>query len=285
MPSRRRVLSLIAGAVLTGRQAGAAEWHGRAFGAEAHLLIRAGRASDRVLDGLRARIASIEAALSLHADSELTRLNRGGHLRPGPELRLALDLCRRVHDATQGLFDPAIQPAWQALAQGLARPALRPMGGMQIRGGAVRLAPGQALTLNGMAQGLATDLLAHDLRGLGEVLVDLGEARAIGGDFRLLIADPQAGPLGHVTLRAGRAMATSSPRAMILASGDGHIIGPQGQAPLWSSVTVEAGSAALADAASTAFTMMDRPAMRRAARLLDLGPVRLVDARGDLTML
>lgn len=285
MTTRRRFLTIMAGAALAGRAAGAAEWQGRVMGAEARLLIRAGHASDQVMSDLRARIARIEATFSLHAPSELSRLNRQGHVEASGLLLEALRLACRMHRATGGAFDPGVQPLWRALAEGTVPARVLPMAGLQRRGRHVRLAPGQALTLNGLAQGLATDLVAQGLAHLGEVLVDMGETCAVGGDFRLELEDPASGSLGQVTLRAGRAIATTSPGALLFASGASHVIGPQGQPPLWSSATVEAPTAALADAASTAFALMPAPAIRRAALGLGLGPVRLVDPRGDLITL
>lgn len=286
---RRRVLTIIAGlgVAAAGRGARAAEWTGRALGAEARILIRGGEAPDRVLADLRAEIARIEAVFSLHSDSELVRLNRSGRGVASDDLAEALELAQAVHDATGGAFDPGVQPLWQRLAAGRDAGAARPFGGLQRQGRHLRLAPGQALTLNGLAQGLATDRAAALLagRGLGQALVDLGEARALGGDFRLALEDPAAGFLGGLTLRAGRAVATSSPGALLFPGGESHILGPQGQRPRWSTVSVEAGSAALADAASTAFVLMERDAIARAAQRLELGPVRLVDAEGGMTTL
>lgn len=287
MIARRRVLTILAGAALAPRWAGAAEWQGRALGAEARILIRNGAASAALLTEVLAEIDAIEQVFSLYRNSQLTRLNRDCCGPATPAMAGALDLALRVHRATDGLFDPAVQILWRQRAEGAAPVTLRPFGGLRRQGGQLRLAPGQALTLNGIAQGIATDRVAMLLarRGLRDVLVDLGEARALGGDFRLELADPQAGVLGRLTLRAGRAVATSSPGAMILADGQGHIMGPQGQLPRWSTVSVEADSAAMADAASTAFVLMDRAQIERAARALDLRAVRLVDFGGDLTTL
>lgn len=287
MIGRRRVLTILAGAALAPRWARAAEWQGHALGAEARILIRGGDASDALLAQVRAEIEAIEDVFSLYRESELTRLNRNGQGMASAAMTDALDLAWWVHRTTGGLFDPGVQVLWRQRTQGAAPVALRPFGGLRQQGSELRLASGQALTLNGIAQGIATDRVAALLagRGLGEVLVDMGEARALDGEFRLELADPQAGVLGRLTLRAGRAVATSSPAAMILADGGGHIMGPQGQAPRWSTVSVEADSAALADAASTAFVLMDRVQIAQAARVLDLRAVRLVDFGGDLTTL
>ena len=284
---RRRFLSILAGAALTAGRAPAAEWQGRALGAEARILIRGTAAPQALLDRTRAEIDRIEAIFSLHRPSELTRLNQRGHAAMSPDMRDALTLARHVHDATDGAFDPGVQPIWQALAAGVAPPSPLPFAGLDVDGDRARLAPGQALTLNGIAQGIATDRIVGILAdaGLGAVLVDMGETRALDGDFALELADPAAGILGRVTLRRGRAIATSSPGALVFPSGEGHIFGVRGQRPQWSTVSVEASSAALADAASTAFVLMDRNAIHRSALRLRLGPVRLVDFDGGLTTL
>lgn len=283
MTTRRRFLTILVGAALATRGVRAAEWQGRAMGAEARILIRGGDLPDATLARVLARISRIEQVFSLHAPSELTRLNSGHPVPLSPEMRTALQLAQRVHAATEGAFDPGIQPLWAAEAAGTRRPAVLPLGGIVRPSRVLRLPNGQALTLNGLAQGLATDLVATELGGLGPVLVDMGEQRAQEGDFRLELQDPAAGVLGQITLQDGRALATSSPGALRFPSGASHIIGPQGQTPLWSSVTVEAASAALADATSTAFALMPEPAIRRAQTRLRLGPVRLVDEAGNLT--
>jgi thiamine biosynthesis lipoprotein len=47
-------------------------------------------------------------------------------------------------------------------------------------------------------------------------------------------------------------------------NGQPHILGPQGQAPVWQTVSVSAPEAAIADALSTAFCLMDRVAIDKA---------------------
>ena len=281
--NRRRFLRIVAGAALAGSGARAETWQGRAFGAE--LSITAAGALP--LAAIRAEIAAVEAAFSLYADSELTRLNARGFVPGSPRFRAVLRVAAQVHAATGGAFDPTVQPLWQALATGQdPAPARRAIGLDRVRLGArVELAPGQALTLNGIAQGHAADGVAALCRraGLGRCLVDMGEFHALGGPFRLGIEDPAAGRLGQRSLTDG-ALATSSPAAMAFPGGS-HILGPQGQAPRWSTVTVEAASATLADAASTAFVLMGREEIRAAAMALGLRGVTLIDAGGNLETL
>ncbi|KEO51813.1 FAD:protein FMN transferase [Thioclava pacifica] len=281
---RRRFLQISAAAAFAGRPVHAARWQGQAFGAEIGIDIRGAETKEHDINRLRADIEMIEATFSLHRPSELTALNAKGSARPSEAMREVLDLARRVHAATAGAFDPTVQPLWQALAEGRAGADMRPKIGFEHVeiNSEIRLGAGQAMTLNGIIQGYAADRIRALLiaRGYRDVLVDMGEFAAIGGPFTLGVADPVAGLLGRLVLRDGQAVATSSPGALALPGGS-HILGPQGQPPLWSTVTVEASSAALADAASTAFVLMDRNAIARSAKTLGLSEVHLVDFEGN----
>jgi thiamine biosynthesis lipoprotein len=125
-----------------------------------------------------------------------------------------------------------------------------------------------ALTLNGIAQGYVADRVVALLRGMGldRVLVNTGEYAALGGDPR--------GGAWQVGLRAGDALlpqavaldgaglATSSMVGTTFDSAGraGHILDPRTGRPgprLWRLVSVTAPRAALADALSTAFCLMD----------------------------
>jgi thiamine biosynthesis lipoprotein len=291
--TRRRALGVLAAtaaAAALPRATLAAVWHGRGFGADLTVTLQ-GRGAEAALAGLPALVAGVEATFSLHRpDSELARLNATGRLdRPSPDMVAVLALCDRVHGLTGGAFDPTVQPLWRALATGgdvaAARAAL---GWARVRHGpgGVRLAPGQALTLNGVAQGYAADLVRAHLaaRGFTQALVDLGEQAALGGPFRLGIEDPEAGRLGWRSL-TGRALAASSPMAMQV-GGQPHILHPAGRAPLWSTVVVEAPEAALADALSTAAVFLSRAELAQVTGALPaLGPLTLVDAGGGLETL
>ena len=143
---------------------------------------------------------------------------------------------------------------------------------------------GQALTLNGIAQGYATDRVAETLRaqGLTDVLVNIGEYRALGGPYRVGLSDPAQGMMGALTLKDS-AVATSSPGALSLGP-QKHILHPDFPV-LWSTVTVSALTATLADALSTALCLAPRSLARDIARHRDVHAIRLVDAAGDLTTL
>jgi thiamine biosynthesis lipoprotein len=67
--------------------------------------------------------------------------------------------------------------------------------------------------------------------------------------------------------------------------GRAHILGPRGETPLWSTVSIEAPSATLADALSTAAVFMERDRLRRLKVAAGLHRITLVDADGDIQTL
>lgn len=285
---RRRFLQVIAAAGFLPRAAQAAEWQGRAFGADVSLSL-SGPGADATLLKLPDFLARIEAVFSLYQPSELTDLNTTGHARPSPWLAQALHLCDQLHQLTHGAFDPTVQPLWQALASGknpLEMQSLIGWNRLQL-GPKTRLGAGQALTLNGMAQGFAADLVRDWLvtQGFGHALVHMGEYATLGGPFTLGISDPTAGLLAQRHLAPGRALAASSPRATLV-GGQPHILHPQGLTPLWSTVAVEADSVALADGLSTALVFLDaRQINALRGKVPQLGPVTLIDDQGDLRVI
>ncbi|SPF81703.1 FAD:protein FMN transferase [Pseudoprimorskyibacter insulae] len=289
--TRRRFLSLFAAATaLPGAaQAMPTTWTGRAFGAEVSISLRSGgpEVADHIAQVV-AEMRRIEALFSIYdAGSELSRLNRAGEAIVSADMVTVLNTARQVYRATGGAFDPSVQPLWAATSLGGDASGAADLVGfdrVQIAGSHVSLGQGQALTLNGIAQGFAADRITALLRRLGyqQALVNMGEHSAIGGPYRLGLSDPEAGHLGHLSL-TNASMATSSPGAMQIGS-EGHILHPV-FAPQWATVTVEAPSAALADAASTALCLLNADQTRKAKRELGLSRVVLVDEEGSLTTL
>ncbi|MHA6265112.1 FAD:protein FMN transferase [Arenibacterium sp. CAU 1754] len=294
MISRRRFLTISAAAAVTGSGAGAnppVRWRGHALGAEATLTIDAPESQARAaLRLVQNELRQAETLYNLYAPASfLSKLNRDGVLTKAPQDFVdLLQLCDRVHHGTDGRFDPTVQPLWRALAEGRdIAGAGASVGWSRVRigGELVQLAAGQALTLNGIAQGHVTDRITTRLRqaGLRQVLVNIGEYAAIGQGWTLGIADPAHGLVRQITL-SDQAVATSSPAALHLGADQSHILDPQGQGtPLWSTVSVQADSAALADAASTAFCLMEAQDIRAALpRLEGLREILLVQADGQL---
>lgn len=278
MMDRRRFLALTATALapLPGHADSLAIWEGTGLGSALTLrLVGADPHKARqTFARIEAEIARIESIASLHRDSSLTQLNRDAHLAwPSPGLVDLLRLAGQVHAATGGAFDPTVQPLWLATATGSDAGAARALIGwnrVRLSPQEIRLDPGQALTLNGIAQGWAADRIAGLLRAQGytDALIDMGEIAALGhapdaAPWRAAIASPEGRPLGAARL-GDRALATSSPRGTLIGPGLPHILGPAGQPPLWQTVSVSAPKAAVADALSTAFCLMDRAAIGRA---------------------
>ena len=272
MMTRRRFLTISAAACATPVTAAPQRWRGYAMGAEIGLTLDAPAAVARpAIRQVRALLSGCERLFSLYdPESSLSRLNRDGLLpQPVPEFHSLLRRCDAFHHLTRGQFDPTVQPLWSALSTGGDAVAARAKIGwdrVSVSPQEITLGAGQQLTLNGIAQGFATDLVAQALRsaGLTRVLVNIGEFHAGGRPWHLGISDPVHGLVATRRL-TDRAIATSSPGAQPLGQEATHILNPKGaQAPRWSSVSVEAADATSADALSTAFCHMPKPAIARA---------------------
>lgn len=284
LATRRRFLQVSAAALMVsaaplhaGRSV--AHWRGIALGAGARMSLAGvtDREAAPVFAAIEAEISRLERIFSLYRDdSDLARLNRSGTLAaPQPEMLEVLSLSDSLWRASDGRFDPAVQPLWRSLADGRPAPdiaharTLADWTGVSWSPAQVRLArPGMALTFNGVAQGYITDRIAGVLRarGFGDVMIDMGEVRALGSHpdgrpWRAGIADPGGQIVRQVQL-SDRALATSAPFATRIGTGQryGHIVAPADRAaPLASLVSVSAPRAAVADGLSTAATLMTRP--------------------------
>ncbi len=297
MITRRRFLTISAAAAVSGSGARAAQhsWRGHALGAEVGVTLVADTARFAGLVSLiTAELRRIEALFSLYdPGSDLVRLNSTGVLeRPAPEMVDLLVRAGRLHRATGGRFDPTVQPLWRALATGGdTAQARRRIGWHRVAIGRdrIRLGHGQALTLNGIAQGFATDRIAALMRaeGMTRVLVDIGEFSATGGPWRIGIADPARGLIATPVLH-DTAIATSSPAALRLPDGSAHILDPRdgkGRAP-WSTVSVQADSATVADGLSTALCLAQLDEAHTILRRLPgVSRVTLVDPAGAVRRL
>ncbi|WP_170773587.1 FAD:protein FMN transferase [Ruegeria lacuscaerulensis] len=261
MINRRRFLAISAAALATPAAARSIHWQGYAMGAEVSLTLDATPEDAQIaISRVERLLKRCEEMFSLYdPNSVLSELNKTGLLRNPPrEMLDLLRICGQAHRVTKGLFDPTVQPLWAALRQGGDVNDARSLIGWErvsITAERIRLDNGQALTLNGIAQGYATDLVAHALKqaGWSSVLVNIGEFYAGGRPWTMGIADPLHGLVETVALK-NRAVATSSPGAMYLEGTQSHILNPDGQDPaLWSTVSVTANTTTWADALSTAF--------------------------------
>ncbi len=245
-------------AALPGRQT-TAVWRGSAMGGEAEIRLTGERDAARAaLAEAAAEIARLERVFALQdPEGALARLNRDGHLA-APPLDLVAVMRRAAGwwRATDGAFDPRVQPLWRALAEGRnpeaarARLSRRWDADVRVTAGAAWLAPGAALTLNGIAQGTVADRVTELLarRGFVAGAVNAGETRLFGRETRA-VALPEIG----VTLRlAEGALAVSRPAALTLPGGIPHILALGRRRPDWSALAVLAPDAETADALSTA---------------------------------
>lgn len=285
--NRRRFLSFVSAACLTAAAGPAAafRWQGVALGAKAQIVLDHPDA-EAITRAARAEITRLEQVFSLYRpDSEIMRLNRTGSLdAPSFELLECLSLARRVHDLSGGLFDPTVQPLWQVMAEAAAQnraPGAEALAQARSRVGfdrvdvaaeRITLGKGQALTLNGIAQGFIGDKVADLMaeRGVTDVLIDTGEIIALG--------DAPTGDGWPITLAGNgrkdrwrnRALASSATFGTVMDAdrGQGHILAPDGTAVGATQTTVSAPSAGLADALSTALCLAKDET--KARRLLSL---------------
>lgn len=279
--SRRRFITIAAGAgaaaVVTGAagsaaraavSAGLRRWKGVALGAAAEMILPASAVD--LLPRVRAEVARLEAVFSLYRpDSALVRLNAAGVLEAPPlELVELLGRAKGVSALTGGAFDVTVQPLWALHAGGGASSAaaleraraLVDWRALEVDADRIRFArPGMAVTLNGIAQGFITDRVASLLRreGLDNVLVSLGETRALG-------RHPEGRPW-QVAPGADAAALPLENAALATTEDAPHLFDPATGAAgaRLSRVTVQAPDATTADALSTALALL--PAERRAA--------------------
>jgi len=217
-------------------------------------------------------------------------------------------------DLTDGAFDPTVQPLWQLYAdhfssekpdsegpspQRLAE-TLAKVGRSRLLVSADRVAlveRGAAITLNGIAQGFATDRVVEKLHsaGLSMTLVNIGEIRAIGArpegtPWRVGLADPdKPGTLTETIDLVDRAVATSAGAGFRFDSTGRftHLFDPKtGRSPsLYSTVSAIAPTATEADALSTAFSLMPLSRIRDIVAIRPNVQARIVEASGTLIIL
>ncbi len=327
MASRRRFIAIAAAcagaaplapwAAVRGQPA-VSVWKGQALGALASMtLVHPDRAlAQAQLQGCAAELERLENIFSLYRPgSALSRLNAAGELaHPPHELVELLGFALSVARDSGGAFDPTVQPLYRLYADHFARPGAAAVGpspraiagalarvgfeAVELRAGRIRLRrPGMALTLNGVAQGFVTDRVADRLRAAGfdDVLVDLGEARALGHradgrPWQAALADPRRPARTLLELPLGDA-AGALP-ALATSAGAGTTFGPDPRlhhlldprtgrsANHHASVSVGATRATVADGLSTALSVL---APEQALALLARHPgtqAWMVDAHG-----
>jgi FAD:protein FMN transferase len=296
-PTRRRMIAITAATAASaflrsGRVARAGDpvrWRGTALGAQASIEIHhPDRAyAERLVRDCLSEVRRLEQQFSLYrTDSAICALNRAGILvSPDPDMVALLRASLHFADLTGGAFDPTVQPLWSLYADHFSSDQPDPEGppkerlaevllkvdrrGLLVGADRVALVThGAAVTLNGIAQGYATDRVVEMLRkaGLSTTLVDMGEIRAIGtrpggAPWQVGLADPdQPGAFTEIIDLADRAVATTAGAGFRFDRNGRftHLFDPAtGRSPkLYRTISVIAPTATEADALSTAFSLM-----------------------------
>jgi len=225
-------------------------------------------------------VDAIEDALTYFRDtSELQRVNREAGAGPtpvGPELLALLLLCREVHAASGGAFDPTSTPlsrAWGFLLREGRKPeateidAARAATGfdavvLDVAARTVRFArPGLELNLGSIGKGWALDRVAAGLRAASverALLSAGGSSQRAWGPRPWEVALTSAGEtLATLRLRDAAIGTSGAAEQHVEVDGRryGHVIDPRTGWPAEGvrSATAIAGDAAAADAFATAF--------------------------------
>ncbi|MGV8923436.1 MAG: FAD:protein FMN transferase [Thermomonas sp.] len=239
-----------------------------------------------------AEIERLESVFSLYRpDSALSRLNLTGALdNPPNELVELLAFGLSLAQASHGAFDPTVQPLLRLYLEHFSAAGASPAGpsaqaiaearqrvgfaDVDVDANRIRLGRrGAAITLNGVAQGFVTDRVADLLlaNGFGNVLIDLGEGRALGhrpdgGAWRAAVANPADPSRTLFDLQLGNAHGLRP--ALATSGGYGTRFGPDPlvhhllnpgtgrSANHYASVSVTAPRATLADGLSTTLSIM-----------------------------
>jgi thiamine biosynthesis lipoprotein len=295
---RRRALAVIAGAAALpplgpawGGTPRLLEWRGTALGADATIRLYGGdeRSAAEALAEASVEIERLENEFSLYRPtSALSRLNRDGRLDdPSLDMLTLLRLAVCFGDLTEGAFDITVQPLWLLYAAHFSRRPDDSLGPdealvadavrrvdyrrIAIQPHRITLPQGMAITLNGIGQGYITDRIAERLRARGwsDVLVDLGEQRALGShpDGRPWTVKLPPALVPTQAMRtlplSDRAIATSSGAATRFepTGRHHHLFSPKTgeSANRYAAITVLASRATVADALSTALFVHPDP--------------------------
>lgn len=292
-------LSTAAGDATTQEAASRLVWRERSLtGFGTTLWLRAGDASadkaEAALEKSVALLRQIESQMSLFDEhSAISQLNRSGELRkPSRELLKVIDLSSTISSGSGGAFDITMQPLWTVWARAQAESRLPTERELQIArqrvnwralnvsDNGILLKRGMALSMNGIAQGFAADALRAQMRAMGiqHAMLDTGETAVLGmapggSPWRFGIENvhvSEVKPAQAATVPDGYALATSSDAHTTFTEDrlHHHILDPRtGDSPgWWSSVTVMAKSAALADGLTKVFFMLPPQQVQQVAR-------------------
>lgn len=230
------------------------------------------RTANAALDAAFAELERIESMMSLYRpESQISRLNRDGVLeKPDASLVEVLRYAAGVAKKSDGAFDVTVQPLWalKGVQPDAATLELVDWRKVELSENRIKLAPGMAITLNGIAQGFAADAAMRVMRahGVEHALIDAGEFSARGTNtenapWRIGIQHPrQRDAFVALTRLENRCLATSGDYETAFSDDFSrhHIFDPRtGESPgELASVSVLAPTAMAADALSTALFVL-----------------------------
>lgn len=275
-------------------------WTGTALGADANMSLYHENSdfTKKVIEECVTEIRRLERVFSLfYRDSALVQLNKHGLLNnPPKELVELLNAAQKISQVSNGAFDVTVQPLWILHASHFAKANANPNGPsleqiqktkqivgwkkLSIKKDKIQFKQkGMAITLNGIAQGYITDKITEllQIKGFTNVLVDLGEMRAIGNHpsgRTWQIAAPYSKEVskkdGFIRL-SNQAIASSGGYGTQFNKNHHHLFNPHTgtSANYIKAVSIVAPSATLADALSTAVAVMPKD---KANKLLSLYP-------------
>jgi thiamine biosynthesis lipoprotein len=226
-------------------------------------------------------VDAIEDALTVYRESELVRLNRRAGREAAAlsgELASLLELCRELHAATEGAFDPTATPLTRCWGFDRRRPRLPAEPEIAaaralVDFGAVRLAedrrsvrfarPGVELSFGSIGKGWALDRVAAGLRrrGVARCLLSAGASSLLALGDGGFVVDVRPGRLPRPVARlrlSDVALGTSGAGEQYFEADGrrfGHVLDPRSGWPCRGvlSASVAAPRAAVADALATAF--------------------------------
>lgn len=237
------------------------------------------RAGVAALDAAFAELEVIEEVMSLYRpSSQISQLNARGVLdHPHPHLVTVLRAAAAISERSGGAFDATVQPLWELYRDAHKHGHLPDVDALLnarslIDWRRVSVSPqrvelrgqGTAITLNGIAQGFATDAVMSILRNAGatHALIDAGELGALGSKpdgsaWRVGIRHPrQHDSYISIAKLKDRCLATSGDYETRFSDDftHHHLFDPRtGHSPAeCASVSIAAPTAMMADALSTA---------------------------------
>ena len=299
--NRRRFLAVLGGSAATlaspiSLAAAAADQHemvAACFGSKARILVRHPdkRSAEEAMQSAFRELNRIESIMSVYRpNSQLSLLNRTGQLNaPDPSLEALLREARELSVDTDAAFDVTVQPLWNLFAAAKAERkspteleveiARRRVDyrNIVLHQDRIELRNGAQVTLNGIAQGFATDRAKQILadHGIQHAILDIGEVAGLGAKssskpWQAGIQHPRAeDAFSAIVFIEQRCLATSGDYHTTFSDDFRchHIFDPQsGRSPQeLSSVSVFAPRAATADALSTALMVLG---IEKGAKLL-----------------